>query len=102
MHDFSLSFTEVGALMCFLHRPGIGKAAAGFAVDRFGPTRVLMFGVSCLAAAGLFWRFRPTMRCSASALRWPASATRFHPADFTILNGAFPPSGWVTPFQSMG
>ena len=50
MHDFGLNFTEVGALMSiFFVISGIGQASAGFAVDRFGPRRVLMFGVAMLS-----------------------------------------------------
>ena len=53
MHDFGLTFTEVGALMSiFFVISGIGQASAGFAVDRIGPRRVLMFGVAMLSVAG--------------------------------------------------
>src|SRR5262249_17005751 len=53
MADFSLNFTQVGALMSiFFVVSGTGQALAGFAVDRFGPGRVLLFGVSSLALSG--------------------------------------------------
>ncbi len=53
MQDFSLNFTQVGALMTiFFIISGIGQALAGFAVDRIGPRRVLLFGVSMLALSG--------------------------------------------------
>ena len=88
MHDFSLSFTEVGALMTiFFVISGIGQAAAGFAVDRFGPTRVLMFGVSCLAGSGFVLGFAAnyTMLGVSAALAGLGNSV-FHPVDFTILN----------------
>ncbi|MBI1397352.1 MAG: MFS transporter [Betaproteobacteria bacterium] len=88
MHDFGLTFTEVGALMTiFFVISGFGQAAAGFAVDRFGPRRVLLFGVSSLAAAGFalaaaqhYW-----MLGLAAAFAGLGNSV-FHPVDFTILN----------------
>ena len=45
MHDFGLTFTEVGALMSiFFVISGIGQASAGFAVSQVGPG-----GCSCSA-----------------------------------------------------
>ncbi len=59
MRDFGLSFTEVGALMTiFFVISGVGQAVAGFAVDRFGPSRVLMCGVASLAAVRICARCR--------------------------------------------
>jgi FSR family fosmidomycin resistance protein-like MFS transporter len=88
MHDFGLSFTEVGALMSiFFVISGIGQAAAGFAVDRFGPSRVLMFGVACLASAGFVLAFAGhyAMLALSAALAGLGNSV-FHPVDFTILN----------------
>ena len=88
MRDFSLSFTEVSALMSiFFIISGVGQAAAGFAVDRFGPSRVLMFGVACLASAG----FTVAVAGHYSILALAAGLAGlgnsvFHPVDFTILN----------------
>lgn len=88
MRDFGLSFTQVGALMTiFFVISGIGQAAAGFAVDRFGPGRVLMFGITSLALAGF------TLGLAGSYAMLGLSAafaglgnSVFHPVDFTILN----------------
>jgi len=88
MRDFGLSYTEVGVLMTiFFIISGVGQAAAGFAVDRFGPSRVLMFGVASLAAAGFtlaaaaqYW-----MLALAAAFAGLGNSV-FHPVDFTILN----------------
>ena len=88
MRDFALNFTEVGALMTiFFVISGIGQASAGFAVDRIGPRRVLLFGVGMLAVSGFtlalangYW-----MLGLAAAFAGLGNSV-FHPADFTILN----------------
>jgi len=88
MLDFGLTFTEVGALMSiFFVISGIGQASAGFAVDRIGPRRVLMFGVAMLSIAG----FTLSLATHYWALALTAAFAGlgnsvFHPADFTILN----------------
>src|SRR5215208_3725638 len=54
MRDFSLSYTQVGLLTTtFFVISGIGQALAGFAVDRVGAFRVLLFGVTALVSAAL-------------------------------------------------
>ncbi|HYL18624.1 MAG TPA: MFS transporter, partial [Burkholderiales bacterium] len=88
MRDFSLNFTEVGALMTiFFIISGVGQALSGFAVDRLGPRRVLFFGVSMLALSGFtlaiathYWMLAV---CAGFA---GLGNSVFHPVDFTILN----------------
>jgi MFS family permease len=88
MRDFGLNFTQVGALMTvFFVVSGIGQALSGFVVDRLGPRRVLLFGVTSLAlsgftlaAAGHYW----VLALSAAFAGLGNSV--FHPVDFTILN----------------
>jgi len=88
MHDFGLNFTQVGALMSiFFVISGTGQALAGFAVDRFGPRRVLLFGVGSLALSG----FTLALAGSYAMLALVAGLAGlgnsvFHPVDFTILN----------------
>jgi MFS transporter, FSR family, fosmidomycin resistance protein len=88
MHDFGLSFTEVGALMSiFFVISGIGQASAGFAVDRIGPRRVLMFGVAMLSVAGFALALATHYWGLALAAGFAGLGNSvFHPADFTILN----------------
>ena len=88
MHDFNLNFTEVGTLMTiFFVISGIGQAAAGFAVDRFGPTRVLIFGVTALASAGFVLALAGNYAMlGVSAALAGLGNSVFHPVDFTILN----------------
>ena len=88
MRDFGLSFTEVGALMTiFFIISGVGQAAAGFAVDRFGPSRVLMFGVTCLALSGFTLALAGHYAILALSAAFAGLGNSvFHPVDFTILN----------------
>src|SRR5262245_43706813 len=54
MIAYSLSFTQIGALMTvFYVVSGTGQAFAGFLVDRWGAHRVLCLGVSLLAFSGV-------------------------------------------------
>ena len=88
MRDFSLSFTQVGALMSvFFIISGIGQGLSGFVVDRIGPRRVLLFGVTFLALSGFtlatashYWML------ALSAAFAGLGNSVFHPVDFTILN----------------
>jgi MFS family permease len=88
MVEFGLNFTQAGALMTtFFVVSGVGQALAGFAVDRFGASKVLFFGLAMLAGSAIF---------IACAMNYPMlilgaglaglGNSIFHPADYTILN----------------
>jgi MFS family permease len=88
MQDFSLSYTDVGLLTStFFVISGVGQALAGFAVDRWGPQRVLFFGVGSLALSGvvlsLSTSYPMLLLCASIA---GVGNSIFHPADFTLLN----------------
>lgn len=88
MREFSLSFTEAGALMtAFFVVSGIGQALAGFVVDRYGARRVLFAGIALLGLSGfaLGLAHSHAMLVAAAALAGLGNSV-FHPADFTILN----------------
>ncbi len=88
MADFSLNYTQAGALMTvFFVVSGIGQALAGFVVDRFGARRVLFSGIALLAASGLALALARDygMLAAAAALAGLGNSV-FHPADFTVLN----------------
>ena len=88
MRDFGLNFTQVGALMSiFFVVSGTGQAMAGFVVDRFGPRRVLLFGVGSLALSGfaLAVAGNYAMLALVAGLAGLGNSV-FHPVDFTILN----------------
>jgi len=94
MPAFGFSYTEAGFLMTvFFAISGLGQAFAGIIVDRYGARRVLMTGVSLLAASGLalsaavnYW-----MLLLAAALAGAGNSV-FHPADFSLLNKKVSPS----------
>lgn len=88
MREFSLSFTQAGALMAvFFVVSGIGQALAGFVVDRHGARPVLFFGMATLAASGLVLALANDypMLVLAAAVAGLGNSI-FHPADFTLLN----------------
>jgi len=88
MEEFGLNFTTVGMTMTvFFVISGVGQAAAGFFVDRFGAFRVLFAGICCFVLAGVVLHFAtglPSLLVAAALAGLGNSV--FHPADFTILN----------------
>ena len=94
MPDFGFGYTEAGFLMTvFFAISGLGQAFAGIAVDRYGARRVLMAGVSLLAASGvaLSVAVNYPMLLLAVALAGIGNSV-FHPADFSLLNKKVSPS----------
>ena len=88
MREFSLTFTQAGAIMStFFVVSGIGQALAGFAVDRFGGMRVLCAGVGILSLGGLAYASAQSypMLLMAAAIAGVGNCV-FHPADYTIMN----------------
>ncbi|MDK9702191.1 MAG: MFS transporter [Sulfuritalea sp.] len=88
MPAFGFSYTEAGFLMTvFFAISGLGQAFAGILVDRYGARRVLMAGVSLLAASGLALAAAANypMLLLAAALAGSGNSV-FHPADFSLLN----------------
>jgi len=88
MQEFGLSFTGIGATMTvFFIVSGLGQAAAGFLVDRFGPVWVLAAGIVCFALAGVALHFATgyASLIVVAALAGLGNSV-FHPADFTVLN----------------
>src|SRR5881397_4013184 len=88
MSEFNLSFTKAGTLTTgFFVVSGIGQAAAGFAVDRYGAQRVLSAGLTLLtlSAVALAAAQGYPALVAAAVLAGAGNAV-FHPADFTVLN----------------
>src|SRR5687768_3354763 len=88
--DLGVSYVALGLLMSvFFAASGIGQTAAGFVVDRFGATRVLLGGMGTLAVAVGLAGFSPSY-----AFLVPLAALAgfgnsvFHPANYAILNGS--------------
>jgi len=94
MPDFGFGYTEAGFLMTvFFAISGVGQALAGIVVDRYGARRVLMAGVSLLAASGLALSAAANypMLLLAVALAGLGNSV-FHPADFSLLNKKVSPT----------
>jgi MFS family permease len=88
MPDFGFGYTEAGFLMTvFFAISGMGQAFAGIVVDRYGARRVLMAGVSLLAASGVVLSVAVNYPMLALAVALAGMGNSiFHPADFSLLN----------------
>jgi MFS transporter, FSR family, fosmidomycin resistance protein len=88
MREYSLSYTQVGALMTvFFAVSGTGQALAGFLVDRWGAHRVLCLGISLLASSGFLIAAAPGVwGLYLAAFAAGLGNSVFHPADFSLLN----------------
>src|SRR5688572_19049975 len=88
MTEYSLSFTQVGALMTvFFVVSGIGQALAGFLVDRWGAVRVLCLGIALLASSGVLVAGATGIwGLYLAAFVAGLGNSVFHPADFSLLN----------------
>ena len=86
--QFGVSFTELGLLMTlFYSASGLGQAAAGVLVDRYGAHRLLVAGIATMAASlalaacvTAYWMLLPL------ALLAGLGNSVFHPADLSILS----------------
>jgi MFS family permease len=88
MIEYSLSYTQIGALMTvFYVVSGIGQALAGFLVDRWGAHRVLCLGVVLLACSGILVAVAPGLwGLYMAAFVAGLGNCVFHPADYALLN----------------
>jgi len=88
MSEYSLSYTQIGALMSvFYVVSGFGQAFAGFLVDRWGAHRVLCAGVGLLTCSGLLVALAPALwGLYLAAFVAGLGNSVFHPADFSLLN----------------
>lgn len=88
MQEYSLSYTQVGALMTvFFAVSGTGQALAGILVDRWGAHRVLCLGLGLLSLSGFLVAASPGVwGLFLAAFAAGLGNSVFHPADFTLLN----------------
>jgi len=89
LHDeFRVGFTELGLIVTlFYAASGLGQAAAGVLVDRYGAQRLLVAGVTLLAgsivAAGMVGSYGMLLPL---AVLGGLGNSVFHPADLSILS----------------
>jgi MFS transporter, FSR family, fosmidomycin resistance protein len=101
---FNASYAELGLLMSvFFVLSCASQAAAGFAVDRFGPRPILFAGLGILGTAALGFAFSSsyTMLLFFSAFAGVGNGV-FHPVDFTLLNRKVHPSRLGHAFSAHG
>jgi MFS family permease len=89
LHDeFGVGFTELGLIVTLFYvASGLGQAAAGILVDRYGGQRLLVAGLAVLALSialagtvASYWMLLPL------ALVAGLGNSVFHPADLSILS----------------
>jgi len=91
---FEVSYTELGlTLTVFFSVSGFAQVAAGFAVDHWGPPRVLAAGVALLGFAAILAGFAPAFWAlfPVAVLAGVGNAV-FHPADLAILTHRVTPT----------
>lgn len=88
MHEFGLSFAQLGLVMSvFFAVSGLGQAASGFVVDKVGARPILFAALSLFAlAAFMASRVQGYADLMLIAVMLGAANATFHPVDFTILN----------------
>lgn len=86
--EYGYSYAELGFVMSVLFTvSGLGQAAAGFVVDRYGALRTLSGGLLCLSAGALVIAAAdsyPLLLAGAALVGLGNSV--FHPVDFWFLN----------------
>ena len=91
--EFGVSYAELGVLMMVYYAiSGVCQTFAGFAVDRYGGRRVLLFGVGTMALSALLAAIVPGFWMLALCVVVAGLGNSvFHPSDFTILNSLIDP-----------
>jgi MFS transporter, FSR family, fosmidomycin resistance protein len=86
--DLGVSYTTLGLVTGLYYAvSGICQTLAGFAADRFGARRVLIFGTMlCVAGAVLVGFARSYEALVFAAIVGGVGNSVFHPSDFAILN----------------
>ncbi len=92
--EFSVSYAELGMLMMvFYVISGVCQTLAGFAVDRFGGRRILLFGIATIALSALLMSLATSFWILLLGVTIAGLGNSvFHPADFTILNARIDPA----------
>ena len=86
--EFNTSYTVLGAMLSvFYGVSGLMQTIAGFAVDRFGPRRVLLAGLTAMSVGTALAALAsaPWMLFVAAIVAGMGNSA-FHPADLALLN----------------
>ncbi|MBL8381136.1 MAG: MFS transporter [Burkholderiales bacterium] len=91
--EWGVSFAQLGLLTALFYTvSGLCQTPAGFAVDRFGASRVLLFGMAMFALGIGLMGFAPNFEWMIGcALIAAVGNSVFHPADFGVLNSTLEP-----------
>ena len=103
--DLGVSYTALGLVTGLYYGvSGICQTLSGFAADRFGARRVLLFGITlCVAGAVLIGFARSYEALAFAAIVGGIGNSVFHPSDFAILNSRVSPArlGFAYSWHSM-
>jgi len=103
--DLGVSYTALGAVTGLYYAvSGICQTLSGFAVDRFGARRVLIFGATLCVAGALLIGFAQSFEALVfAAIIGGIGNSVFHPSDFAILNSRVSPGrlGFAYSWHSM-
>jgi MFS family permease len=102
--EFGVGYLALGLVMSLFYGvSGVGQAAAGFLVDRFGARRLLLAGSALMAVAfGLAGFAGSFSTLIVLVLAGALGNSVFHPADYAILNAAVDPRRLGRAFSAHG
>jgi MFS family permease len=86
--DFGVSYAQLGLVLGLMYTvSGVCQVLAGFAVDRFGARRVLLFGMASMSTGiALVGMSSHYAMLFVGAFFAGLGNSVFHPADFSVLN----------------
>jgi len=102
--EFGIGYAALGLMVSVMYTvSGISQTLAGFAVDRYGARRVLLFGMAAFSLALLLTGLATAYwMLVAIALLAGIGNSVFHPADFAILNAKVNPKRLGYAFSTHG
>jgi MFS family permease len=101
---FGVGYAQLGLLLTIFFTVSCAvQAAAGFAVDRFGPRPVIFIGLGLLSTAAFGFAASPSYASLAACSVMAGLGNGvFHPADFSLLNRQVHPTRLGHAFSAHG